>query len=199
MLRNLIDLDRLSYFWGLSKNYIDNKTVNADTVPTKDSTNLITSGGVYNSLQDKADTEDVPTNLSDLTDDATHRLVTDTEKGTWNGKATTTDITNAINALDVSSVGGSGKYISAISETDGKISATATDMPTIPDSLSDLDDDATHRTVSDTEKSTWNGKADNAPTFTEASTRANIASGETIPTLFGKIKKFFTDLKSGSI
>lgn len=35
-----------------------------------------------------------------------------------------------INALDVASVGGSGKYISAISETDGKISATASDLAT---------------------------------------------------------------------
>lgn len=34
------------------------------------------------------------------------------------------------------------------------------------------------------------------PTFTEASTRANIASGETLSTLFGKIKKFFSDLKT---
>lgn len=41
------------------------------------------------------------------------------------GAATASDITNAIQALDVSSAGGSGKYISAISETDGKISATA--------------------------------------------------------------------------
>ena len=32
--------------------------------------------------------------------------------------------------------------------------------------------------------------------FTEASTRTNIASGETISTLFGKIKKFFSDLKA---
>lgn len=39
-------------------------------------------------------------------------------------------------------------------------------------------------------------KADNAPTFTEATTRTNITSGETISTLFGKIKKFFTDLKA---
>ena len=39
--------------------------------------------------------------------------------------ARNTAITNAINALDVASVGGSGKYLSAISETDGKISATA--------------------------------------------------------------------------
>ena len=34
------------------------------------------------------------------------------------------------------------------------------------------------------------------PTFTEATTRANINSGETISTLFGKIKKWFTDLPS---
>ena len=43
-----------------------------------------------------------------------------------------TAITNAINALDVASVGGSGKYISAISEADGKISATETTMDTAP-------------------------------------------------------------------
>lgn len=34
------------------------------------------------------------------------------------------------------------------------------------------------------------------PTFTQASTRANINSGETISTIMGKIKKFFADLKT---
>ena len=34
------------------------------------------------------------------------------------------------------------------------------------------------------------------PTFTEASTRSNIVSGENLSTMFGKIKKWFTDLKS---
>ena len=34
------------------------------------------------------------------------------------------------------------------------------------------------------------------PTFTEATNRSNIVSGETISVLFGKIKKFFTDLKT---
>lgn len=34
------------------------------------------------------------------------------------------------------------------------------------------------------------------PTFTEASTRANIASGEKNSVILGKIKKFFTDLKA---
>jgi hypothetical protein len=35
-----------------------------------------------------------------------------------------------------------------------------TGTPTIPSALSDLSDDSTHRTVTDTEKSTWNGKQD---------------------------------------
>lgn len=34
------------------------------------------------------------------------------------------------------------------------------------------------------------------PTVTEASTRANIAAGDTLKTIIGKIKKFFTDLKT---
>jgi hypothetical protein len=33
-------------------------------------------------------------------------------------------------------------------------------------------------------------------TFTEAGARQNIVSGETLPTLFGKIKKWFSDLKA---
>lgn len=41
-----------------------------------------------------------------------------------------TTVANAISALDVSSIGGSGKYIQSISEVDGKISAVAANMPT---------------------------------------------------------------------
>lgn len=48
------------------------------------------------------------------------------------GKATPSDITSAIQALDVASQGGDGKYIKAISEADGKISATAETMDTVP-------------------------------------------------------------------
>jgi len=38
-------------------------------------------------------------------------------------------------------------------------SVSATVEGQIPDQLSDLSEDATHRTVTDTEKSTWNAKA----------------------------------------
>lgn len=36
-----------------------------------------------------------------------------------------------------------------------------------------------------------------APTFTEAVSRTNVASGDTTPTLWGKVKKWFNDLTNG--
>jgi hypothetical protein len=39
-------------------------------------------------------------------------------------------------------------------------------------------------------------KADNTPTFTEATSRTNIATGDSAVTMWGKIRKFFTDLKA---
>ena len=47
---------------------------------------------------------------------------------------TKTYVDNKISALDASSVGGSGKYIQSISETDGIITATAVSMDTTPTS-----------------------------------------------------------------
>jgi hypothetical protein len=41
-----------------------------------------------------------------------------------------------------------------------------------------------------------NAKVSDNPTFTEAATRQNIASGETFAVILGKIKKFFSDLKA---
>jgi len=49
-------------------------------------------------MQAKASTSDVPTALSELTADSTHRLVTDAEKSTWNGKQNA--LTPQTNILD---------------------------------------------------------------------------------------------------
>lgn len=60
--------------------------------------------------------------------------------------------------------------------------------PTIPDKLSDLTDDTTHRTVTDTEKNTWNGKQ-NALTFDNAPTSNSdnpVKSGGVYTALSGK-------------
>ena len=109
----------------------------------------------------------VPTALSELSDNATHRLVTDTEKATWNNKS---DF--------------SGSY------------SDLTDKPTIPvvdSALSTTSTNAIQNKVITTEV---NKKVNDKLAFTEATTRANIASGESFATILGKIKKFFSDLKA---
>ncbi len=73
--------------------------------------------------------------------------------GTYNAStnkvATESTVTNAINALDVSSQGGAGKYISEISETNGKISATPTTMDTSLSNSSTNNNCPTSKTVYD--------------------------------------------------
>ena len=72
-------------------------------------------------------------NPTACTDDFVHNGdVTSTYSSTGTAPVNGTAVAAAINALDVSSVGGDGKYISAISETDGKISATVTTMDATP-------------------------------------------------------------------
>lgn len=90
----------------------------------------------------------IPTDLADLKEDTTHRLVTDTEKETWNNKS---DF--------------SGSY------TD------LTNKPTIPTRLSQLSSDSTHRTVTDTEKNTWNNKMDELSTKTITLTTSGWTQG----------------------
>lgn len=71
--------------------------------------------------------------ITPCTDDFVHNGdVTSTYSSTGTAPVNGTAVAAAIGGLDVSSVGGDGKYISAISETDGKISATATTMDTTP-------------------------------------------------------------------
>lgn len=59
-------------------------------------------------LTEYAKTENIPTELADLSDDSTHRLVTDTEKTTWNNKQDTLVSGTNIKTLNNSSLLGSG-------------------------------------------------------------------------------------------
>lgn len=95
----------------------------------------------------------IPDDLADLNDDATHRLVTDTQISTWNNKSDFSgnynDLTNkpTIPAAQVNSDWNASSGVAQI-----------LNKPTIPTALSQLTDDSTHRVVTDTEKNTWNGK-----------------------------------------
>lgn len=65
-----------------------------DTVVTQNSSNLITSGAVYNAI---------PTELADLSGDSTHRVVTDSQMSAWSNKQdqTITDSHNYFTATTV--------------------------------------------------------------------------------------------------
>ena len=131
-----------------------------------------------------SNTPDIPDALSDLTDDSTHRTVSDTEKSTWSGKQ---DEITSNNKLDYSLLDNTPDIPTELADltadathrlvTDtekstwnGKQNAITSDnkldyalldnAPEIPSDLADLQDDATHRVVTDTEKSTWDGKQD---------------------------------------
>ena len=80
-----------------------------------------------------------------------------------------------------------------------------TDYPTSGGSLEELSDvDIDDETLSDGQVLTYDDTDDKwkntdvddvTPTITEASVRANLASGDSLKTIIGKIKKWFSDLK----
>ena len=120
----------------------------------------------------------------------TNLFVTSSEKSTWSGKQDTLTAGNNITISGTTISATDTTYDDATTSASGLMSAadktkldgistgaevnvqanwneTNTDSdayiqnkPTIPDELSDLTDDSTHRLVTDTEKSTWNGKQD---------------------------------------
>lgn len=98
----------------------------------------------------------IPTELSQLTDDDTHRTVTDKEKATWTAKqdALTFDTTPTANSDNPVTSGG------VKTELDKK--ANDGDLADIAKTgkLADAEDDKTHRTVTDEEKTKWDNKQD---------------------------------------
>lgn len=100
----------------------------------------ISVNGVAQTVSSKNVDITVPTNLSDLADDSTHRVVTDTEKSTWSGKQ------DAINDLsDIRSGASLGATaLQSFTETDPTVpswakqstkpSYTASEVGALPDS-----------------------------------------------------------------
>ena len=138
-----------------------------------------------------------------ITLDATHRFVTDAEKQAWD-------------AL----------YAQLVAYTDGKIADLIGGAPATLDTLKEIADAVaenkgvdqalneaigkkasqaeldTHTGnstihVTATDKGNWDkAMGERTVTFTQAAGRANIASGEKLSTILGKVRKFFADLKA---
>lgn len=184
---------------------------------------------IFQYADDAAASIDVPTTLAELTDDTTHRTVTDTEKATWNGKQNAisdldeirsgaalgatalqgvpntyrtaaaqdvidsgkvdkatgkglssndfttaektklaalenyddTSLSGRVSVIEGKESGWDAKYSAQnpppypVTSVNGQVGAVSVPVPT---ALSQLADDTTHRTVTDAEKSAWNGK-----------------------------------------
>ena len=82
--------------------------------------------------------------------DASHRFVTDTEKTTWNGKASTAVATQSANGLMSAA---DKKKLDGVAAGANNYQHPATHPASV------IVQDSTHRFVTDTEKTTWNGKA----------------------------------------
>lgn len=122
--------------------------------------------------------------------------VTSTDKSNWNGKqgalptSGTPSTTYAIN-VSGNATTVNGKTVAVNVPADAKFTDTTYESKSAVSGGTDVSLCTTG------EKYTWNNKADNTPTFTEAATRVNLnGSNETMPTILGKVKKWFTDLKA---
>lgn len=127
----------------------------------------------------------IPTNTSDLNNDSgflDSSDITVTQVQTTGTKIATIDVDG--NSTDLyAPTGGGGNKHTILNESGTALA----DEPNLQftDGLKASDDSGNNKT-----------KVGVNTTFTEASTRANIASGDTFSTILGKIKKFFTDLKA---
>lgn len=126
---------------------------------------MVTKKIIQKDKKGRVMTYDIGANAPNVTEDETHRFVTDDEKKEWGNKAADTVFAGA----NGSAAGQKG-------------------LVPKPDAV---DYDKYLRG-----NGTWGSVDDMAPTFTPAVSRENIKSGEKNLTLFGKIAKFFSDLKA---
>lgn len=126
----------------------------------------------------------IPTNTSDLNNDSgflDSSDITVTQVQTTGTKIATIDVDG--NSTDLYAPTGGGSKHTIVNESGTALA----DEPNLQftDGLKATDDSGNNKT-----------KVGVDTTFTEASTRANINSGDTFSTILGKIKKWFTDLPS---
>lgn len=134
--------------------------VNADAVPWTGVSSKPTTFAPSAHTHLWADLTDKPSTFApsahthaatDVTQTASYRFVTDTEKTTWNGKASTSVVTTTVNGLMSS---GDKAKLDGVATGANNYVHPANHPPSI------ITQDASNRFVTDTEKSTWNGKAD---------------------------------------
>ena len=108
--------------------------------------------------------------------DASHRFVTDTEKTTWIGKASTAVVTQSANGLMSAA---DKKKLDGVAAGANNYQHPATHPASV------IVQDSTHRFVTDTEKTTWNGKASTAVATQSANGLMSAADKKKLDDLTG--------------
>ena len=122
---------------GRWKNANNSPSITVDPTPTQGSNNAVASGGVYTALQSKADSSDVPTKISDLTNDSDF-IETSSTAGLIKNDGTV-DSTSYATAASVSAIT-DGQSIDSFSDVESALEdkADASDIPTkTPDLTND--------------------------------------------------------------
>lgn len=125
-------------------------SVDWNDVQNKPSFATVATSGDYDDLDNKPTIPTVPTNVSAFNNDA--------------GYITGIDSNDVVSALG---------YTPGTSNFSGSYTDLS-DKPTIPDDLADLNDDSTHRLVTDTEKTTWNNKSDFSGSYNDLTDKPTI-------------------------
>lgn len=141
----------------------------------------ISVNGVAQTVSSKNVDITVPTDLSDLADDSTHRVVTDTEKSTWSGKQ------DAINDLsDIRSGASLGATaLQSYTETDPTVPSWAKQSTKPSYTASEVGAVPTSRTV--------NGKALSSNISLSASDVGALPDSTVIPTVPTNVSSFTND------
>jgi hypothetical protein len=125
--------------------------------------------GKYTDLEDKPS---IPTHLNQLQQDGYSRTVSDEEKAVWNDKSNFSgsymDLSDRPN---ISAAATSGNYNDLINK------------PFIPAKLNELEDDANHHTVSDAEKTAWNGKSNFSGNYDDLTNLPELLTPEAVTAL----------------
>ena len=182
---------------------------------TKPAANEYYDVEVQNQNWDKVDeTLNAKVNYSDVVNncvstDTNKPLSANQGKVLMDGKlAKTGDASNVTNAFSQASTRANLSTGEKLSISLGKLMKWFADLKNVAFSgnASDLTQDSTHRMVTDTEKSTWNGKVTSSGgdiqntkvrAFTTSTASWPVpAAGETVKVILGKIVKYFQDLNS---
>lgn len=158
-----------------------------DSVVTENSTNPVTSGAVYTAIQ-QAQPQQAQSDWNQSNSTAVDYIKNKPDLSSYIKPETDSQTQEtSVNIPNNTNVSGGITATSSISTSSRVVAQDFT--------INDPNYSATPVSVQ-SKLDEINGKADETTSFTEASTRTNIASGDTVTTIWGKIKKWFSDLKT---